>query len=118
MKHEQYKRRRKNMKMDYEKKMATRIKVCLHGDVNEYAQSFLAIYNNVKSDHDLLKMYNDYHDGVYVVCETDVKDAAIKFLEQFGVIERVEIVEVVVPMAYDYDYSDEYDTEFLAVDEI
>jgi hypothetical protein len=39
-------------------------------------------------------------------------------LEQFGVIERVEIVEVVVPMAYDYDYSDEHDTEFLAVDDI
>ena len=106
------------IKFEYEKRMATRIKVKLSDDIAEYAKSFLAIYNNVKNNRDLLKMYNDYGNYVYVVCETDVKDLAIKFLEQFGTIAFVENVEVIQPTCYDYEYNDDYDTEFLMVEEI
>jgi hypothetical protein len=104
--------------MKYEKREALRIKVELLGDIDEYAKSFLAIYNNVKNDHDLLKMYNDYGNNVYVVCEKNVENAAIEFLEQFGNIVSTENVEVVQPIGYDYEYRDDIDTEFLEVEEL
>jgi hypothetical protein len=101
-----------------EKREAIRIKVEIDGDIVNYSKSFLAIYNNVKNDNSLLKMYNDYHNGVYVICETDVKENAVKFLEQFGEIVTIERVEVVAPIAYDYEYRNDLDTEFLEVDEL
>ena len=105
------------MRINYEKRDAVRIKVEMRGDIGEYAKNFLTIYNNVKNDKDLLKMYNDYGNGVYVVCETTVKDAAVEFLKQFGEIVRVENVEVVQAFCLDYDYLDDKDTEFLALEE-
>lgn len=106
------------MKFEYEKRKASRIKVAINGDINKYSKSFLSIYNNVKNDKDLLKMYNDYGDNIYVVCEKDVEKAAVQFLEQFGNVVSVEEVEVVQPICYDYKYNDDYDTEFLDIDEI
>ena len=97
---------------------ALRFKLEMSSNINEYAVSFLAIYNNVKSSRELLKMYNDYGDCVYVVCEKESKDAAESFLSQFGKIVSIETVEVVQPMGYDYEYRDDFDTEFLAVEEI
>lgn len=105
-------------KIPYEKREAVRIKVEINGDVGEYAKSFLAIYNNVKTSQELLKMYNDYGNYVYVICEKDAKEAAAKFLRQFGEIVCAEIVEVVQPIGYDCEYRDDMDTEFLAVEEI
>lgn len=105
------------MKFDYEREKAVRIKVILTGNIEKYATSFLAIYNNAKNDKQLLKVYNDYDDGVYVVCETSVRDAAVKFLEQFGEIVRIETVEVVRTHASGYEYSDDFDLEFLAIEE-
>ena len=106
------------IKFEYEKRKAIRIKVELSGNIDEYAKSFLSIYNNVKNDKDLLKIYNNYDNGVYVVCEKDVQDAAVRFLEQFGEIMKIEEVEVVQPLCLDYKYNDKLDTEFLAVEEI
>lgn len=106
------------MKLSCQKRKALRFKVEIVGNIDEYARSFLAIYNNVKNDQDLLKMYNDYDNNVYVVCETHVRDAATDFLDQFGNIVTVEDVEIVQPIGYDYEYSDELDTEFLPVEEI
>lgn len=105
------------MKFEFETMMATRIKVELSHDVDEYAKDFLAIYNNVKNERSLLKMYNDYHNGVYVICEDDVADSAVEFLRQFGKIVRKEKVEVIRPVCCNYNYSDDYDTEFLEVEE-
>ena len=104
--------------MKCEKREALRIKVELSGNIDEYARSFLAIYNNVKSDPYLLKMYNDYSNNVYVVCEKNVEKAAVEFLEQFGEIKSVVTVEVIQPIVYDWNYRDDIDTEFLAVEEM
>jgi hypothetical protein len=104
--------------LECEKREALRLKVELFGDIHEYAISLLAIYNNVKNDKDLLKLYNDYDNNVYLVCEKEVRDAAIEFLEQFGQIIAIETVEVVQPMGLDYEYSNDIDTEFLPVEEI
>ena len=110
--------RKNHVEFEYEQRYATRIKVELSGDIDEYARSFLAIYNNVKNDSDLLKVYNNYGNGVYVVCETEVKDAVIQFLEQFGQVVSVEAIEIIQPQCYDYEYRDDMDTEFLDVDTI
>lgn len=104
-------------KFELEKIKAIRIKVEIDGDVQRYAKSFLAIYNNVKNDHDLLKCYNDYGNGVYVVCTKEVKGAAIEFLEQFGKIVRVEDVECVRPLLTWYELREDMDTEFLEIEE-
>ncbi len=105
------------MKFEYEREKAIRIKVLLGGNIEKYATAFLAIYNNVKNDNQLLKVYNDYDDGVYVVCETKVRDAAVKFLEQFGEIVRIETVEIVRVGAYGYEHPDDFDLEFLEIEE-
>jgi hypothetical protein len=106
------------MRIQCEKRDALRLKVELSRNIDEYARSFLAIYNNVKNDRDLLKMYNDYANNVYVVCEKNVRNAAIEFLEQFGSVVSTEIVEVVQPIGCDYEYREDIDTEFLEVDEL
>ena len=106
------------IKLECEKREAIRFKVELQGDVHEYARSFLAIYNNVKNDRDLLKMYNDYDNNIYVICENGVREAVAEFLDQFGQIISIETVEIVQPNGIDYDYREDMDTEFLEVEEI
>ena len=96
---------------------AVRIKVNIDGDINEYAKSFLAIYNNYKTDKDLLKVYNGYENDVYLVCTKDVEDAAKGFLAQFGEVVSCVNVEAVRPVIWDYDYKDDIDTEFLEPEE-
>ena len=105
------------MKITCESRKATRIKINVHGDVQDYAMSFLAIYNNVKASHDLLKMYNNYDNDIYVICETDVEDATKQFLEQFGTIESCEQVLVFAPYCDQLNYPDDIDIEFLDIEE-
>lgn len=92
---------------------ASRIKVKLDGDIQKYALSFLAIYNNVKSDADLLKVYNDYENSVYLVCVPEVEAEAVKFLSQFGEITRIDTIQVFTPVISNYDYPEGLDVEFL-----
>lgn len=99
------------------KRLAIRLKVAIEGDIETYAKAFLAIYNNYKNDKDLLKVYNDYDNGVYLVCESHVQDEAIRFLGQFGTITRIDTVEVVQPELVEYTYRDDIDTEFLLTEE-
>lgn len=105
------------MRFTAESKMAIRIKVNIVGDIDDYAKSFLIIYNNVKNDSSLLKVYNDYENGVYVVCETEAVDAATEFLKQFGDIVKTETVKVIIPIVNDIHYPNNYDLEFLDVEE-
>lgn len=97
----------------YEDELVTRIKVVISDDINKYAAAFLAIYNNVKNDSDLYKMYNDYGNGVYLVCKPDVQDAAVQFLEQFGEVKDIETVKLIKPYVECYDLPDDMDIEFL-----
>ena len=97
---------------------ASRVCVKIDGNIDEYAKAFLAIYNNVKNDSSLLKMYNNYSDSVYVVCEDHVVDAAVEFLSQFGEIKKVEKIKVYKPyLSLDFEYPDDVDVEFLEVEE-
>jgi hypothetical protein len=95
-----------------EEDVALRLKVEITGDMNDYAKAFLAIYNNVKSDKDLHKMYNDYGNGIYLVCTPEVGDAAKEFLSQFGDVTRIEQVKLMTPYVECYDYPDDVDVEW------
>ena len=103
--------------VELEKTEAVRIKVAMNGDITEYAKNFLAIYNNYKSNSELLKVYNDYDNGVFLVCAKSAQQAAIDFLEQFGQVVSVTDVETVRPVIYDCDYKDDVDVEFLEPEE-
>ncbi|MBQ8806043.1 MAG: hypothetical protein IJZ68_06120 [Bacteroidaceae bacterium] len=100
-----------------EAQLATRIKVRITGDINDYAAAFLAIYNNIKSNTELLKMYNDYADGVYVVCTKDATEEAERFLSQFGEIIKTEDVMVFNPEVSSFEYPEDMDFEFLTPEE-
>ena len=100
-----------------EKESAIRIKVRVDGDITQYAAAFLAIYNNVKSDKDLYKVYNDYENGVYVICKSEVRDAAVKFLEQFGVVTKIELIDAYKSYVQNFTYPEYTDVEFLDVEE-
>lgn len=86
------------------KKFAVKIQVRLSDNLNEYAVSFLNIYNNVKSSPQLLKMYNNYGNDVFVIVEDNSKKSALKYLESLGKIISIEKVVVVQPVsAYNGD---------------
>lgn len=105
------------MYIDYETRIASRIKVRLDGTMRDYFSSFVAIYNNVKSDNDLWKMYNDYGNGVYIVCNPSVEEGCIKFLQQFGTVSDVQQVRAIAPWCENIDIDDDLDIEFLEVTE-
>lgn len=92
---------------------AIRIKVTLDGDIQQYAKSFLAIYNNVKSDPDLYKVYNDYHNSLYLVCKPEIEAAAVKFLAQFGEVVSCVDVQLVQQQIAGFEYPEDIDVEFL-----
>ena len=60
-----------------------------------------------------MKVYNDYEDGVYLVCTKEVTEEAKKFLSQFGEIIRTEDVLVYNPEVTAFEYPDDMDFEFL-----
>ncbi len=87
------------------------VTVDIEGDIKEYANSFLHIFNNVRESRELLKVRNYYgSNDVTVYCELDFKDALIKYLKAFGKIkgcEKVLLYRVVEP---EYDLDKYYDT--------
>lgn len=86
------------------------ITVEVEGNVKEYAESFLHIFNNVRASKELLKVKNYYDSNdVTVYCELDSKDALIKYLRAFGKIkscERVLLYQMEEP-EYDFDKYDD-----------
>ena len=104
-----------------QKGKAYRVEVKLASTITEYARNFLAIYNNVRLDNRLLKMYNNSGNSVFVVVREDVKDEAVDWLECFGDIVEVTEVKTITPLVpitcSDSDF-DEYldDVEFLELD--
>lgn len=86
------------------------VTVDVDGDIAEYANSFLHIFNNVRENKELFKVKNYYgSNDVTVYCELDSKDALVKYLKAFGKIKECEKV-LMYQMAepeYDFDkYSD------------
>ena len=103
------------------KDKAYRVEVKLPSPIDEYAKNFLAIYNNVREDNRLLKMYNNRGNSVFVVVREDIKDDAVDWLEIFGEIVEVTEVKIITPLVpitcTDSDF-DEYldDVEILELD--
>lgn len=86
------------------------VTVEVEGDVKEYADSFLHIFNNVRESKELLKVKNYYgSNDVTVYCELDVKDNLIKYLKAFGKIKSCEKVVVYQVEEPEYNMDKYYD---------
>lgn len=86
------------------------VTVKVEGDVKEYAESFLHIFNNVRESKELLKVQNYYgSNDVTVYCELEAKDNLIKYLKAFGEIQDCEKVLMYQMEEPDYDIDKYYD---------
>lgn len=84
----------------------------LSHDLNQYALDFLHIFNNVKSQDGLIRVWNDYNNTVYVVSDEDTHNALVEYLKQFGEIKSDRLVQLlrVDSFASEIDYDlDKYD---------
>ena len=86
------------------------VTVEVEGNVKEYAESFLHIFNNVRQASELIKVKNYYgSNDVTVYCELDAKDDLVKYLKAFGKIkgyEKVLLLQVEEPN-YDIEKYDD-----------
>ena len=90
------------------------ITVEIEGDVKEYADSFLHIFNNVRESSELLKVKNYYgSNDVTVYCELEVKDNLIQYLKAFGKIKECEKVLMHQMEEPEYDIDKYYDAIIL-----
>ena len=86
------------------------VTVDVEGDIKEYAESFLHIFNNVRESKELFKVKNYYGSNeVTVYCELDSKDALIKYLKAFGEIKGCEKVLLHQLTEPEYDLDKYYD---------
>lgn len=83
------------------------ITICVEITEN-YANRFLAIFNNVKSEPDLYKIRNDYGNKVFVTCNKTVVEDTKEWLAQFGEIKYTENTLMLFAEEPDYDFN-EYD---------
>lgn len=108
------------IRFDYEKEQAMRIVVDVEGNTQEYAMSFLHIWNNAREHSNIFhKVENTYNNRVYVTFNPSYKKEVEEYLEQFGKILWIDnILKVNVFVDYDIKdfatlYPDDYDdTEF------
>lgn len=92
------------------------VTVEIEGNVIEYAESFLHIFNNVRASKELLKIKNYYgSNDVTVYCELEFKEALIKYLKAFGKIKGCEMVLLYQLEEPEYDF-DKYDDTVLVPD--
>lgn len=86
------------------------ITVDIQGNIEEYAKSFLHIFNNVRESNELFKVRNYYDDNcITVYCELDSKDALEKYLKSFGEIKSCEKVLMYRMEEPDFDIDKYYD---------
>lgn len=89
---------------------AYEVKVNMEGGITDYALNFLKIFNTVKTQKDLIRVTNDYENGVQVVCKPDALEATKEYLSNFGEVTRVDkvlCVEICDDIDYDFDkYED------------
>ena len=86
------------------------VTVNIEGDIKEYADSFLHIFNNVRESKELVKIKNYYGSNeVTVYCELEAKDSLIKYLKAFGEIKGCEKVLMYQMEEIDYDIDKYYD---------
>lgn len=86
------------------------VTVDVEGDIKEYAESFLHIFNNVRESAELIKVKNYYGSNeVTVYCKLESKDALIKYLKAFGEIKGCEKVLLYRIAEPEYDIDKYYD---------
>lgn len=86
------------------------VTVEIEGNIKEYAESFLHIFNNVREASELLKVKNYYgSNDVTVYCELEAKDDLVKYLKAFGKIKSCERVLLLRMEEPDYDIDKYYD---------
>lgn len=92
------------------------VTVEVEGNLKEYAENFLHIFNNVRENKELLKIKNYYgSNDVTVYCELEVKDNLIKYLKAFGKIKSCEKVLMYQIEEPDYDFE-KYDEAIVVPD--
>lgn len=101
----------KEVKLLTNKFEAYAVTVDVKGGIDEYAKSFLHIFNNVREFKKLIKVENYYgSNDVTVYCELDVLENCIDYLKNFGEIkgyEKVLAYQLIDTDDYDFDkYSD------------
>lgn len=99
------------IKFEYRKEETTKITVAIKGNVQEYALSFLHIWNNAREHENVfLKVENNSSNLVYVSCKTKYKDSVREYLEDFGTIRSVDdVVSFFVELETDFeDFAEVY----------
>ena len=95
----------KQLKMNVNQFEGLAVTVTVKGGIDEYAKSFLHIYNNVRESRELFKVENHYNNDVTVYCEEKTKDVLVKYLKNFGEIKEIEKVLMYQLEEPDYDYD-------------
>ncbi len=106
----------RELKMNVVETVGYAVTVDVEGNVGEYAESFLHIFNNVRESKELLKIKNYYDSNdVTVYCEFEAKEALIKYLKMFGKITSCEKVLLYQLEEPDYDIN-KYDDAIVIPD--
>lgn len=92
------------MKIQIEKIRAVRICVEVTED---YANSFLTIFNNVREQPELLKVENDRENNIYVTVDAEHRAPGEIWLGKFGEIKEVIPLTAFRPVVDTYDDSEE-----------
>lgn len=107
------------VKYFHEKEKAIQITVRLDGNIQEYALSFLHIWNNAREYPNMFyKVQNNSGNSVHVTCNSKYADEIKEYLEQFGEILYTEEVNwIIISAQYDQKgwqelFGDDCEVEF------
>lgn len=92
------------VKYSHEKQKAIEITVRLNGNVQQYAMSFLHIFNNARDNKDIFYKVGNISgsNDIFVTCNPEYVENVKEYLEQFGEIRYTEEVNwFVVSAQYD-----------------
>lgn len=92
------------VKYFHEKQKAIQITVRLDGNVQEYAMSFLHIWNNAREFPNMFYKVENIsgNNNVFVTCRPKDADSIKEYLEQFGEIRHMEEINwFVIHAEYD-----------------
>lgn len=92
------------------------VTVEIEGNLGEYAENFLHIFNNVRENKELIKVKNYYgSNDVTVYCEADAREETIKYLKHFGKVKSYERVLMYQMEEPDYNIN-KYDDVIVVPD--
>lgn len=107
------------IKYFHKKEKAIQFSVELKGDTQEYALSFLHIWNNAREYPNMFyKVENNSGNSVFVTCNPKYTEEIKAYLEQFGEIwDTEEINWIIISAEYDMNgwrelFDDDCEVEF------